>query len=1138
MKQSGLRQTPEFRDPESSAAGRTSRSIDEWLEAAVAEQANRAAARGAARRAAEAEHPGPLPLDDTTSTPAVAAPSPVVPDVSSAPDEAVAALRAAADPAGSDYGSLVAATEASERRAIETANKTAVALGSVASWIERAQEKLNETERVASEAQARTAAAVTDAIDAIGSRLDQIEKKVEAVGSADGPENPASAFDEVLRGFETRIQEMADRLVVRPIGRRGVPVSEEVDAAVAEIRAHQAHLAAGPSPRRAESSGATEAALRAQADLLTGLRSDIDRLAQTVATPPAAAVSPAPHAPGIESLRGEIDALQASVSSLVTRDDLGDLQRSVAGLSQEIAEIGRSGGNLEPVAGEVNAIEAEVHRFGQIGAAGEQLHRLTRDIDVMSHKLDIVSSSGVDKSLVEGLSRDVSEMRSMLAGLAMPSDIASLSEQLIELKIEMARIGSRQVDARDFDNLRVAVDELKTILSAPAPAYRAEAYEAPSGSVTREELQPIAGMLVQLIDRLDRMEKASDTDGIEQLERQIASLSAAISDGARRDPGLATLSNAMTGLMAEIAGWREGTAAIAERAAREAVAETLAAREFGAPVGRIREESRDGDEAVRHAPVAGPGWAPDVRAMRSEPVAPENRADVHARLDDVVRRARGLDTATIAVSPELPRVADLRAQDEDALLAPSEPIAPVAAEPAHMEPAPAPVIVESGPAEADQPLDWSPKDEILLEPGAARPAPATGREPDAADIKASFIAAARRAAQAAAADANATGKGKASRPADLLSPGTDETTDGMVDRLRSVLARARKPLLLAATALLVAFGGYELLKDYGQGTAVSTAGAPPLVASPPIEARPQVAAPAPISTAPSAEAQPDPTTTQSVPERAVPPVPALSPARIESREQAAAEPTRPAQGASLGASVPAAAPSAPALRPADNNPLAGLKLAAGTGDATALYDLASRTADGRGVARDPRAAVTLFEQAAEKNLAPAQYRTGNFYEKGIGVPRDIDAARKWYLRAAENGNTRAMHNLAVLLAEGVGGRPDYGQAIGWFQRAAEHGVRDSQFNLAVLHARGLGTPQDLVKSYTWFAVASGQGDDEAAKKRDEVGQRLSTADLARAKATAERWRMTPASAAANEVQIPASYPTDGAKRGGSLQKSG
>jgi localization factor PodJL len=207
--------------------------------------------------------------------------------------------------------------------------------------------------------------------------------------------------------------------------------------------------------------------------------------------------------------------------------------------------------------------------------------------------------------------------------------------------------------------------------------------------------------------------------------------------------------------------------------------------------------------------------------------------------------------------------------------------------------------------------------------------------------------------------------------------------------------------------------------------------------------------------------------------------------------------------------------------PENGAPSAALKQAALNGDPAALYELAVRTMEGRGVPRDPRAAVAMFEKAGEKNLAPAQYRAGNAYEKGLGVTRDVEAARRWYQRAAENGNTRAMHNLAVLMAEGAAGKPDYAAAMTWFVKAAEHGVRDSQFNLAVLYARGLGGQQDLVRSYTWFAIAAGQGDEEAGRKRDEVAARLQPADLARAKSNVERWRVTPPVPTANDAPPPA-----------------
>jgi len=98
-----------------------------------------------------------------------------------------------------------------------------------------------------------------------------------------------------------------------------------------------------------------------------------------------------------------------------------------------------------------------------------------------------------------------------------------------------------------------------------------------------------------------------------------------------------------------------------------------------------------------------------------------------------------------------------------------------------------------------------------------------------------------------------------------------------------------------------------------------------------------------------------------------------------------------------------------------------------------------------------------------------------------------------------------MHNLAVLYAEGVDGKPDYKAASEWFLKAASYGVTDSQYNLAILYARGIGVQANLAESYRWFALAAAGGDNEAAKKRDEVAARLDKQILAAAKAAAQNF---------------------------------
>lgn len=204
--------------------------------------------------------------------------------------------------------------------------------------------------------------------------------------------------------------------------------------------------------------------------------------------------------------------------------------------------------------------------------------------------------------------------------------------------------------------------------------------------------------------------------------------------------------------------------------------------------------------------------------------------------------------------------------------------------------------------------------------------------------------------------------------------------------------------------------------------------------------------------------------------------------------------------------------------PAEIQPQA-LRVAASQGDAEALYEIASRLAEGRGVEANLAEAAKWYEMAAEQGLAPAQYRLGNLFEKGTGVERDFEKAKTWYQLAAQQGNASAMHNLGVLFAMGADGAADNESAARWFVEAADRGVTDSQFNLGVLYAKGVGVNRDLSEAYKWFDVASRAGDPDAAAKRDEIAAAMAPADLAKAQGKAKLWQVREPDAEANIVEI-------------------
>jgi localization factor PodJL len=81
-------------------------------------------------------------------------------------------------------------------------------------------------------------------------------------------------------------------------------------------------------------------------------------------------------------------------------------------------------------------------------------------------------------------------------------------------------------------------------------------------------------------------------------------------------------------------------------------------------------------------------------------------------------------------------------------------------------------------------------------------------------------------------------------------------------------------------------------------------------------------------------------------------------------------------------------------------------------------------------------------------------------------------------------------------------------------------VADSQYNLGILYARGIGVDQNLAESYKWFALAAQQGDQDAAKKREDVAARLDQQSLVAAKLAVQTWAADPPPDEAMNVKAP------------------
>jgi len=376
-----------------------------------------------------------------------------------------------------------------------------------------------------------------------------------------------------------------------------------------------------------------------------------------------------------------------------------------------------------------------------------------------------------------------------------------------------------------------------------------------------------------------------------------------------------------------------------------------------------------------------------------------------------------------------------------------------------------------------------------------------------------FIAAARRAAQAAAKDSN-------------LSENNAEkkSISGQRFSLREMLSRRKKPLMLSAAVVAITIVAYPILTKFNEPVALPNE---------------QVSEAQIVELAELSTPQSTPPTTiveevqnESMNEDSFS-SPQLAQPQSEMRMETAAKSDvmapemQPVAVSTDQTSKPAMARQitlAP-MPPKEVGPIA-LRQAAASGDPKALFEVGRRYTQGLNGTPELAQALKWYQRSADAKFAPAQYRLGNFYEKGHGVKSDVNKAATWYKRSAEQGNALAMHNLAVINAMGVlEGGVNMVKAASWFQKAADHGVKDSQVNLGIVYAKAMGIEADLTQAYKWFAIAANGGDKDAAQKRDMVAKQLRPDQLVKARGEVELWRPQELSPEANNVDIPVEWKT-------------
>ena len=976
---------------------------------------------------------------------------------------------------------------------------------------------------------------LNDAISRLDARLSQIS-------------NPQPARQAQLQD-QQRQSETVERAAAQ-VYRPSPPLSPaSFDFAIAEIAARQSELDAPPPrqmpPRSAPPTAPAIAPAMAPAVAAPATApaqppgpdfSSLERHLLKITSQIEALQRPDGIEQSIAAFRGELAEIRQAITEAMPRRAIESIENEIRSLSRRIDDTRQSGTDAQALAGIERAL-GEIREVLRSLTPAEQLAGYDEAIRNLGAKLDLILRANDDPSTVQQLEGAITALRAIVSNVASNDALARLSDDVHTLSSKVDQLARSGDNSDSFASLEQRIAALTSTLES-------RERQAPG-----ESTEHLENALRALSDRIDRMPVGNDNaSAFAHLEQRVSYLLERLEASTDRRPSL-DLGRVEDGLQdilrhlenqnstfAALAQSGRGTAEPADSGLIDIVKRELTDIRFSQT--ETDRHTQDSLEAVhntlghvvdRLAMIEG-----DLRAVRTQPLAPPPEAEPAPQAVPPLAVAPRMELPP-QPKPELPNPA---AEQEHFAAAPREfQAAPPATTPAVAVVTPRAIseILEPHAAQPrtaiepglppDHPLEpgtrptgraASPSERIAASESAISEIPAPSREKAGEKAStSSFIAAARRAAQAAAAAAPPDGKG---------ARGAAKSPAGDKAKAPSTITSKIRSLLVGASVVVIVLGTFKMamtLLDGGSpppAPAMESRSEPPAAAQPPAEDSAKPAMPDPAT---PSMTSPTPIGRQSLNNSAPATDGAASVAIPQAAPSSDVTGAIPAPQTSPGSHKLGLVQVPPSERLPDGIGGPILRASALKGDPTAAYEVGVRFAEGKGIAANYDEAAKWYDRAAQAGVVPAVFRLGTFYEKGLSVKKDVDIARRYYLQAAERGNAKAMHNLAVLDADGGGRGANYKSAAQWFRKAADRGVADSQFNLGILYARGIGVDQNLAESFKWFSLAAAQGDADAARKRDDVAQRLDPQSLAAAKLAIQTFTAEPQPDDAVNVATPA-----------------
>jgi localization factor PodJL len=947
---------------------------------------------------------------------------------------------------------------------------------------------------------------LNDAISRLDARLSQIS-------------NPAPV-KQAQRQDTQRQAEAVERAAAQ-VYRPSPPLNPgTLDFAIAEITARQSELDnSSPRPMPPRSAPPIAPAMAPPAPSgpdFSGLEKHLLKITSQIE----ALQRPDNIEQSIAAFRSELNEIRHAITEAMPRRAIESIENEIRSLSRRIDDSRQSGIDDQVLANIERALN-EIREALRLMTPAEQLAGYDEAIRNLSAKLDLIVRSSDDPGTIRQLEDAIAALRSIVSNVASTDALTRLSEDVHTLSAKVDQFARSEGRGDSFAVLEQRIAALTSSL---------ESRERP---VVSDNSEHVEGALRALMDRLDHMQVGNDgASAFAHLEQRVSYLLERLEASSDHRPGnLGRVEEGLQDVLRHLETQHAHIAALADngRSAAPAAMQMdsglvdLIKRELSDMQFRQSETGRQTQDALevvhntlghvvdRLAMIEG-----DLRAVRSTPVPPPAPVPAPQPVP-APRAAMPQQPVSPPPRPELPNpvaaqphfaAAPREFHAAEPLAAPAVITPRAISEILEPQAAPLPRAAIEPDLPPDHPLEpgtrplgraASPSERIAASENAISEISPGSREQASTS---SFIAAARRAAQAAASQPGKDNKTK--RAAPLKDPAGDSAKGS------STITSKIRSLLVGASVVVIVLGTFKMAMT------LLDSGTPPSMPESEISSEPPAAPPPAESAKPAIPTMPSMTSPTPIGRQSLnAPLP-ISPDSTASVviPQPAAPAAAPITATDITGTIPQANPAIPMLPanrkltliqipPEEKLPegIGGpvLRTAALKGDPSAAYEIGVRFAEGKGVPANYDEAAKWYDRSAQAGLVPAIFRLGTLYEKGLSVKKDIDVARRYYLQAAERGNAKAMHNLAVLDADGGGKGANYKSASQWFRKAADRGVADSQFNLGILYARGIGVEQNLAESFKWFSLAAAQGDADSVRKRDDVAKRLDAQSLAAAK---------------------------------------